>query len=216
MRVPQSLAGDFKIKLPDLIRSAIGQPFLQLVRVLYIIDKQLDVFYFQHSYLRRIQTGILMKVRFVVIGKTGAAYLQQGIAEYTDRLSRYCDLEVDVVADVRNRAVLPAEKLKIAESEQLLRKVNSGDFLVILDENGKEFSSVDFAAVIEKWQVSGVARVVFMIGGAYGFGEDVYKRANLKMSLSRMTFSHQMVRLIFLEQLYRAFTIIRKEPYHHS
>ena len=155
-----------------------------------------------------------MKVRFVVIGKTSAAYLKEGIDEYAHRLKRYCDLEIDVVSDVRKGTFTP-ERLREAEAELLLKRVRETDFLVLLDEKGKEFSSVGFASELSKWQMSG-SKVVFMIGGAYGFSDQVYERSNIQLSLSKMTFSHQMVRVIFLEQLYRAFTIIKKEPYHHA
>lgn len=157
-----------------------------------------------------------MKIKLLVIGKTSESWLKEGIALYTGRLNNYCDLEMEVIPDIKNRAVLPVEKLKIAEAEQILKRVASGDKVVVLDDKGKEETSVGFSRLISKWQVGGISRVVFVIGGAYGFGEEIYKRADLQFSLSRMTFSHQMVRVIFLEQLYRAFTILRNEPYHHS
>lgn len=108
------------------------------------------------------------------------------------------------------------EMVKVKEGESIIKSVQDGDFVVLLDVDGKEISSEEFASKIEKWSLGGVKRVVFIVGGAYGFGKGVYERAQLRISLSKMTFSHQMVRLIFVEQLYRAFTIIRGEPYHHK
>jgi 23S rRNA (pseudouridine1915-N3)-methyltransferase len=157
-----------------------------------------------------------MKIKLMVVGKTNESYLKEGIEIYTSRLNRYCDFVMEVLPDVKNRAVLPEDKLKDTEAEQILKKITKTDTLVLLDDKGTEFTSEGFSQRISKWQVGGITSLVFVIGGAFGFGEDVYKRADMKFSLSRMTYSHQMVRLIFLEQLYRAFTILRNEPYHHS
>ena len=157
-----------------------------------------------------------MKVSFWVIGKTSFKYLDEGIGIYQKRLSHYLNFEYTIIPDIKNAKNLTKEQIKIKEGELVLKKLNSSDFLVLLDENGKEFNSVKFAQYIEKLQQQSHKRIVFLVGGAYGFSKDVYQRANTKIALSQMTFSHQMVRLFFIEQLYRAMTIIKGEPYHHQ
>lgn len=157
-----------------------------------------------------------MKVRFWMIGKTAESYLEQGMAIYEKRLPHYLPFQSELIPDVKQAKNLDTETLKQKEGESILKKLDKRDFLVLLDEQGKSYRSIDFAAQIEKWMIQGVDSVVFLIGGAYGFSEPVYERANAKMSLSPMTFSHQMVRLIFLEQLYRACSINKGEPYHHE
>ena len=156
-----------------------------------------------------------MKIELWVVGKTELDYLKQGMALYEKRLKHYVPFETVVLNDVKNPP-LSIEALKSKEGELILNKIQKDDFLILLDENGALMDSVDFAHFIEKKQVDSVKRLIFQIGGAYGFSEAVYQRANVKMSLSKMTFSHQMIRLFFVEQLYRAFTIMRGEKYHNE
>ena len=157
-----------------------------------------------------------MKILLLVIGKTDEDYLITGIKKYVGRIGHYTSFEMKELPDPRNRKTLSEEQQKKAESFLLLQQLQPGDQVILLDENGKQFTSVGFAENIEKLTASGAKRVVFIIGGPYGFAQEVYDRANAKLSLSSMTFSHQMVRLIFVEQLYRAFTILKGEPYHHQ
>lgn len=156
-----------------------------------------------------------MKILLLVIGKTDDDYLITGIKKYVGRLGHYVSFEMKEIPDIRNRKTLSEEQQKKSESFLLLSQFQAGDYIILLDENGKQFTSVDFSENLEKLMASGSKRIVFVIGGPYGFSQDVYAKANAKMSLSPMTFSHQMVRLIFVEQLYRAFTILKGEPYHH-
>ena len=157
-----------------------------------------------------------MKILLLAIGKTDEDYLANGIRKYVDRIVHYAPFEMKELPDPRNRKTLSEEQQKSAESTLILNQLQPSDHVVLLDENGKQFTSVNFAESLEKPMVSGVKRLVFVIGGPYGFAPEVYARANAKLSLSPMTFSHQMVRLIFVEQLYRAFTILKGEPYHHQ
>lgn len=157
-----------------------------------------------------------MKVKLVLIGKTDSNYLKDGINEYGKRLKHYLPLEIVVIPDLKNTKKLSEDQQKQKEGELISSQIKDGDFTVILDEKGKEFSSVEFSKFIEKQMISGLRNLVFVVGGPYGFSDEIHKRANIKISLSRMTFSHQMVRMIFLEQLYRAMTIIKGEPYHHD
>ncbi|TNE79957.1 MAG: 23S rRNA (pseudouridine(1915)-N(3))-methyltransferase RlmH [Bacteroidetes bacterium] len=157
-----------------------------------------------------------MKVELWMVGKTAEAYLETGMAIYEKRLPHYLPFQKQVFPDIKNAKNLDQASLKVKEGEAFLKKLDKRDFLVLLDENGKVSSSVQFANQLEKWNIQGIDRLVFLIGGAYGFSDEVYDRANHKMSLSPMTFSHQMVRLIFLEQLYRACSINKGEPYHHE
>lgn len=156
-----------------------------------------------------------MKILLLVIGKTDDDYLVTGIKKYVGRLGHYVPFELKEIPDIRNRKTLSEEQQKKAESFLLLSQLQNGDHVVLLDENGKQFTSVEFSENLEKLMASGCKRIVFVIGGPYGFSPEVYAKANAKISLSPMTFSHQMVRLIFVEQLYRAFTILKGEPYHH-
>ena len=157
-----------------------------------------------------------MKLLLLVIGKTDEDHLAAGIKKYVGRIVHYASFEMKELPDPRNRKTLSEEQQKKAESLLLLQQLQPADHVVLLDENGKQFSSVAFAESLEKQMVSGAKRLVFVIGGPYGFAPEVYDRANARLSLSPMTFSHQMVRLIFVEQLYRAFTILKGEPYHHQ
>ena len=156
-----------------------------------------------------------MKVKFLVVGKTAFDYLKVGEEIYQDRLKHYCSFERIEVQDVKNPKNFSKEEIKRKEAISILSKLSPNDFLVLLDENGKEFSSVELANWIEKRNLL-PQNIVCVIGGAYGFDSSLYERMNMKLALSKMTFSHQMVRVIFLEQLYRAFTITKGEPYHHE
>lgn len=157
-----------------------------------------------------------MKVEFWVVGKTSERYLQEGIFVYTKRLKHYLKFEMEIIPDIKNPKNLSVEKLKTKEGESILRKLKNEDYLVLLDEKGKELTSTKFSKQIEKYQISGKKRVIFLVGGAYGFSPEIYQRANEKLALSQMTFSHQMIRLFFFEQIYRAMTILRGEPYHNE
>lgn len=157
-----------------------------------------------------------MKILLLAIGKTDEEYLITGIKKYVGRLGHYVSFEMKEIPDIRNRKTLSEEQQKKAESFLLLQQLQLGDHVVLLDENGKQYTSVAFAETMEKLMASGAKRIVFVIGGPYGFAQEVYDKADAKLSLSPMTFSHQMVRLVFVEQLYRAFTILKGEPYHHN
>ena len=156
-----------------------------------------------------------MQIKLLTIGKTDDKRLQSLIDDYQKRLGHYIKFEFDVVPDLKKVKHLSEEQQKQKEGQLILNKVTSSDVLILLDENGKQQDSVVFANYLQKHMNSGIKQLVFVIGGPYGFSEEVYARANGKISLSKMTFSHQMVRLFFVEQLYRAFTILRNEPYHH-
>lgn len=157
-----------------------------------------------------------MKVVLVVIGKTDDPYLQTGIEKFEKRLKHYLPYEMKVIPDLKKTKNLSQGQQKTMEGQLLLQSFQAGDFIVLLDEKGKEYSSVDFSKMIEKRMLAGLKRLIFVIGGPYGFSDEIYTKANSKISLSKMTFSHQMVRLIFAEQLYRAMTILKNEPYHHE
>jgi len=157
-----------------------------------------------------------MKIKLLVIGKTDDKYLSEGIKKYYSRLKHYLTFEYTELPDIKNSKNLTQERQKILEGELLLKNIQPGDQVVLLDERGKNFTSREFASYIEKRMLSGIKRVVFIIGGPFGFSDDIYSVANDNISLSKMTFSHQLVRLIFFEQIYRAMTIIRNEPYHHD
>jgi len=157
-----------------------------------------------------------MKITFLTVGKTEDAYLKEGINKYLTRLKHYTRLTIVEIDELKNAKSLTREQQKAKEAELILKKITPTDHVILLDENGMELSSVQFAAYIDKKALASVANLVFVVGGPYGFDPSVYARANDKISLSAMTFSHQMVRLFFVEQLYRAFTIIKGEPYHHQ
>lgn len=157
-----------------------------------------------------------MNIDLIVIGKTDSPEIAAIVENYVRRINFYAKFSVVFLPDVKATKKLPAGKQKELEGEQLLRQFGPGDHVVLLDEGGRELRSTEFASWMEKRMVSGAKKLCFVIGGPYGFSKDVYERANDKLSLSRMTFSHQIVRAIFAEQLYRAFTIINKEPYHHE
>ena len=157
-----------------------------------------------------------MKIKLLAIGKTDSKDLQPVIEEYSKRLSFYVSFNFEIIPDIKNAKNLSTKQQKIAEGNELLKRIEKSDTIIILDEKGKTFSSVDFSVFLQKKMNSGLKNLIFIIGGPYGFSEEIYQRANAKISLSTMTFSHQMVRLFFIEQLYRGFTILKNEPYHHS
>lgn len=157
-----------------------------------------------------------MKIALVVIGKTNGKFLIEGIAEYTRRLSFYIPFDISYLPDIKNNKKLSEEQQKTLEGTAILGSLEKSDYVVLLDEHGKEFTSMEFAKYMEKKMSTVPKRMVFIIGGPYGFSKEVKERANEKISLSKMTFSHEMIRLIFTEQLYRAMTIINNEPYHHE
>lgn len=157
-----------------------------------------------------------MKIQLLAIGKTTASYLQQGIDIYTKRLTHYVPFEFKVLPDVKNTKAMTSDVQKVKEGEMFLSAIGPGDFIVLLDERGKEFTSRQFSEFIERKMVEISRNLIFVIGGPYGFSEEMYQRADMKLSFSKMTFSHEMIRLFFVEQVYRAMTIMRGEPYHHD
>ncbi|MDR1984657.1 MAG: 23S rRNA (pseudouridine(1915)-N(3))-methyltransferase RlmH [Prevotellaceae bacterium] len=157
-----------------------------------------------------------MKIILITVGKTNFDWVAQAVEMYSKRIKKYVNFDIKYIADVKNTKNMTAEIQKNKEGELVLSAIDAKDNVVLLDEQGEKFSSVEFADFINGKMLASTKSLVFIIGGAYGFSPDVYKRANSKLSLSRMTFSHQSVRLIFAEQLYRAFTIINGEPYHHE
>jgi len=157
-----------------------------------------------------------MKIVLLQTGKTTERYLRDGLAIYEERIRRYSPFETVSLPEIKLTRNMPEEEQKLREAAQMLRFFRDDDFIVILDERGKEFSTVEFSSWLGKSLMISKKRILFVIGGPWGFSDEIRSRADLAMSLSRMTFSHQMVRLLFLEQLYRAFTVIRGEPYHHE
>ena len=156
-----------------------------------------------------------MKIRLLLVGKTTDSRLVSLIEEYQNRLKHYVPFSLEVLPELRNAKSLSEEQQKTAEGEMILKAVSAAEEMILLDEHGKEFRSMEFSEYLQK-KMSAGRDVVFVVGGPYGFSEAVYARANGKISLSKMTFSHQMVRLFFVEQIYRAMTILRHEPYHHE
>ena len=156
-----------------------------------------------------------MTIKLLCIGKTDSKELQRLIEVYLKRLQFYTKFEIDVIPDLKKAKNLDENQQKSKEGELILNKTQTSDFVVLLDENGKQFSSEAFSEYLQKRMNSGLKQLIFVIGGPYGFSEEVYQRADGKISLSKMTFSHQMVRLFITEQIYRGFTILKNEPYHH-
>lgn len=156
-----------------------------------------------------------MKISLMQVGGTVDKYLKSGVDEYVKRLSHYTKFTIVEISDLKNASKLSREELKKKEGQEILKKINPEDIVILLDERGKLYSSEEFASFIQAKMNQSTKSLIFVIGGAFGFSEDVYNRANGKISLSKMTFSHRMIRLLFTEQLYRAFTILRNEPYHH-
>lgn len=157
-----------------------------------------------------------MKIKLLAVGKTDKSALQQLTDAYCKRLNHYTNFTVEMLPDIKNSKNLSEAEQKKKEGKQLLNKLKAGDHIVLLDEKGMELTSMQFSAQLQKWMNSGIKNLVFVIGGPYGFDEEVYKRAQQKLALSKMTFSHQMIRLFFTEQLYRGFSILKNEPYHHQ
>ncbi|MBQ2364564.1 MAG: 23S rRNA (pseudouridine(1915)-N(3))-methyltransferase RlmH [Alistipes sp.] len=157
-----------------------------------------------------------MNIELVVVGKTDMKEVEALVAMYTKRLNHYVRFAITTIADIRNTKKLSEAEQKRLEGEAILRLITESDHLMLLDEHGAELRSIEFADMLQRRMSAGTKRLVFVIGGPYGFSEAVYQRANSKLSLSKMTFSHQIVRAIFTEQLYRAFTILKNEPYHHE
>ena len=157
-----------------------------------------------------------MNIELIVVGKTDMKEVETLISMYSKRLNHYVRFAITTLADVRNTKKLSEAEQTRLEGEAILRLMNDSDHVVLLDERGQELRSIEFADLVQRRMSAGTKRLLFVIGGPYGFSEAVYQRANSMLSLSRMTFSHQIVRAIFTEQLYRAFTILKNEPYHHE
>lgn len=157
-----------------------------------------------------------MTIKLLYVGKTDAKELAVLIQDYQQRIGHFCKFEAILIPDLKNRKKLDQNQQKIEEGKKILEKISTSDMLVLLDEKGKEFTSEKFAMWMQKQMNTGIKNVVFVIGGPYGFSEEVYQKASAKIALSQMTFSHQMVRLFFTEQVYRAFSILNNLPYHHA
>ena len=157
-----------------------------------------------------------MKIVLFVIGKTNEQYLIEGISKYQKRLQHYTQFEISEIPNIKNTKNFSNVELMRKEGELILKQLQSSDHLVLLDDKGKDSSSIKFSKKLQEWMLSGKKRLVFVVGGAYGLSDEVYQRGNEKLSLSKMTFSHQMVRLFFIEQIYRGYTILNNEPYHHE
>ena len=156
-----------------------------------------------------------MKTKLLVVGKTNDKNITKGIDDYVGRVKHYMPFDIEVIPELKNTKRLTQSNQKEMEAEQILKRLQPSDTVVLLDEHGKEYRSIEFARWIEKQQQT-ARSLVFIIGGPYGFADSVYERSDAKLSLSKMTFSHQMIRLLFVEQIYRACTIIKGEPYHHE
>ncbi|MGY5351425.1 23S rRNA (pseudouridine(1915)-N(3))-methyltransferase RlmH [Wenyingzhuangia sp. IMCC45533] len=157
-----------------------------------------------------------MKIILLAIGKTDDKNLNQLIENYQNRLKHYIKFELDVIPDIKNVKNLSESQQKEKEGELILKRIQATDNLILLDEKGKDYRSIEFANFLQKKMNTGIKQLVFVIGGPYGFSDTVYKKAKGKISLSKMTFSHQMIRLFMVEQIYRGFTILKNEPYHHE
>ena len=157
-----------------------------------------------------------MKIVLLAIGKTSEKYLVEGIAKYQKRLKHYTHFEMIEIPNIKNAKNFTNAELMKREGDLILKQLKKSDHLVLLDDKGKDFTSTKFAQKLQSWMLSAKKRFVFVVGGAYGFSESIYARGNEKLSLSKMTFSHQIVRLFFLEQIYRGYTILNNEPYHHE
>lgn len=157
-----------------------------------------------------------MKITLLTVGKTDRDWVRQGLDIYVSRLKHYIPFILTEIPELKNVSALSKDQIKIKEGELILKNIRPADDVILLDEHGKEYSSVQLAKILQDKISYECKDIIFVIGGAYGFSDAVYARANSKLSLSKMTFSHQMVRTIFAEQLYRAFTIMKGEPYHHE
>lgn len=157
-----------------------------------------------------------MKIKLIVVGKTVDDYLKKGIQLYVNRIGFYAKFEMIEIPELKGVKSISFDGIKDMEGDLIMRQVDTTDNVVLLDEKGDSLRSLEFAEFVNKKMVSGIKNLIFIVGGAYGFSDKLYKRSNGSLSLSKMTFSHQMVRLIFAEQLYRAFSILKNEPYHHE
>lgn len=157
-----------------------------------------------------------MNIKLIVVGKTNQSYVEEGVNEYFSRLKHYISFEIIVVPDVKGAKNLSSSTLKDKEAENIIKYLNNQDSVVLLDEHGQEFRSKEFAQYLQKKMNQGTKTLVFVVGGAFGFSDKMYSLTSEKISISKMTFSHQMIRLLFTEQLYRAFTILHNEPYHNE
>ena len=160
--------------------------------------------------------AIFMKIALLQTGKTTEKYIQEGVNIYSGRIRKYSSFDIMTVPDLKNTRNLSPGDQKNLEGEKILKQLKTDDYVIILDERGKELSTIEFKTVMEKTMMMPKKRIIFVIGGPWGFSDEIYERSDLKLSLSRMTFSHQMVRLLFLEELYRVFTLIKGDPYHHE
>jgi len=157
-----------------------------------------------------------MKIILLQIGKTYDKFVRDGVEEYSDRICKYTGFEIITIPDLKNTRNMPVPEQKLKEGEKICKMLNIEDYVVSLDENGKELSTIEFSEYLRKIFMLARKRIVFVVGGPYGFSQEVYNRSDLRLSLSKMTFSHQLVRLLFAEQLYRVFTVIKGVPYHHE
>lgn len=157
-----------------------------------------------------------MKIKCILCSKTKESYWKEAMKYYENKLKNYCSIEIIELPDLKNTKNMNHKTIKSKEGELILSKLTSGDKVILLDDKGKEMTSMQFSKWIVQQQNQSLKSIAFVVGGAYGFSDEVYSRANEKMSLSKLTFSHQMVRVVFLEQLYRAYSIINNEPYHHE
>lgn len=158
----------------------------------------------------------MLRIRLLLVGKHQDGFVETGLQFFEKKLKHYCQFEMVVLPQPKQAGQLPVDELKKREGELLLKTFGPKSWVVLLDERGQTPDSPAFAQLLEKWAVGGQSQVDFVVGGAFGFSKEVYDRANFQLSLSKMTFSHQIIRLLFAEQLYRAFTILRNEPYHHA
>jgi 23S rRNA (pseudouridine1915-N3)-methyltransferase len=156
-----------------------------------------------------------MRITLIQTGKTRDRFIEEGVAEYQKRLIRYVPFSLETVPDLKNSRHMTMKEVQVEEGRMILKRLGQGDHLILLDERGKEYTSISFSEHLNALE-GRVNRLLFVIGGPYGFSGEVYNRANEMLSLSRLTFSHQLVRVLFMEQLYRAFTILKGEPYHHA
>jgi len=157
-----------------------------------------------------------MKIILLQIGKTSDKFVRDGVEEYSGRIRKYSGFEIITLPDLKNTKNMPVAEQKLKEGKKLSKMLSTEDYVILLDEKGKELSTIEFSELLKKILMLARKRVVFVVGGPYGFSSEVYNRSDLKLSLSRMTFSHQLVRLLFTEQLYRVFSVIKGDPYHHE
>ena len=157
-----------------------------------------------------------MKITLILVGKTNKEFIREGIAEYEKRIKRYLNFEILYITENKNKSKLPIDVLKKEEGVNILRLVKNYNEAILLDDKGKEYSSLSFSKFIENKSINSTKNLTFVVGGAYGFSDEVYGKIKNKISLSKLTFSHQIIRILFVEQLYRALTILKGEPYHHN